>query len=212
MSGRLAELDAVTIDAHGTLVELDEPVPSLQAALASHGVEREEDAVARAFRAEVAYYRARVLDGADATSLADLRLRCAGVFLAELGRPLEPEAFVDSFVAAIRFRCLPGVQSALARLGGLGLALGVVSNWDVGLHDHLEALGLRARLACVVTSAEAGAAKPAPGPFALALARLGVPPGRALHVGDGRDDEAGARAAGMAFAAAPLAGALGAWA
>ena len=36
------------------------------------------------------------------------------------------------------------------------------------------------------------------------LALLGVEPGRALHVGDSPEDEDGARAAGMRFAAAPL--------
>jgi FMN phosphatase YigB (HAD superfamily) len=38
----------------------------------------------------------------------------------------------------------------------------------------------------------------------LALERLGVPPGRALHVGDEPADEEAARAAGMRFAWAPL--------
>ncbi|TMK91576.1 MAG: hypothetical protein E6G42_08290, partial [Actinobacteria bacterium] len=41
--------------------------------------------------------------------------------------------------------------------------------------------------------------------FELALERLGVSASRALHVGDAEADEEGARAAGMHFAAAPLA-------
>jgi FMN hydrolase / 5-amino-6-(5-phospho-D-ribitylamino)uracil phosphatase len=40
--------------------------------------------------------------------------------------------------------------------------------------------------------------------FHAALERLAVPPSRALHVGDHAVDEAGARAAGMHFAWAPL--------
>ena len=81
----------------------------------------------------------------------------------------------------------------------------MVSNWDVGLHDQLARLGLTAVIDEVVTSAEAGAPKPDPAVFRLALSRLGVMPGRAVHVGDAPADEEGARAAGMRFEPAPLA-------
>jgi putative hydrolase of the HAD superfamily len=57
----------------------------------------------------------------------------------------------------------------------------------------------------IVSSAEAGAAKPDPEVFHLALERLGVSADRALHVGDGDVDRDGAAAAGLAFAPAPLA-------
>ena len=60
----------------------------------------------------------------------------------------------------------------------------------------------------VVTSAEAGAPKPDPAIFRLALTRLGVSPERALHVGDSPADEEGAHAAGMQFRPAPLADAV----
>jgi putative hydrolase of the HAD superfamily len=78
-----------------------------------------------------------------------------------------------------------------------------VSNWDIGLTEHLQGLGVDLP---VVTSAEAGAAKPDPAVFELALQRLGiVDPARAVHVGDDAADEAGARAVGMRFEPAPLA-------
>ena len=57
----------------------------------------------------------------------------------------------------------------------------------------------------IVTSAEAGAPKPAPAVFELALDRLGVDAAQAVHVGDGASDEEGAHAAGMQFEQAPLA-------
>ena len=44
-------LDAVTVDAMGTIVELDDPRPRLRRALAERGVERELDEVAAAFQA-----------------------------------------------------------------------------------------------------------------------------------------------------------------
>jgi membrane protease YdiL (CAAX protease family) len=81
---RLADLDAVTIDANGTLVGLADPVPRLLDALALRGVARSAAEVASAVEAEFAYYRAHMLEGRDAESLADLHRRCAGVFLAAL--------------------------------------------------------------------------------------------------------------------------------
>jgi len=54
---RLAELDAVTIDAYGTLVELADPVAGLRRELAALGVDRDAEAVGRAFAREAAYYR-----------------------------------------------------------------------------------------------------------------------------------------------------------
>jgi hypothetical protein len=45
---RFADLDAVTVNAYGTLVELVEPVSELQEGLRALGVERNEEAVAAA--------------------------------------------------------------------------------------------------------------------------------------------------------------------
>jgi HAD superfamily hydrolase (TIGR01509 family) len=124
------------------------------------------------------------------------------VILDELDSDLDPAAFVEGFVSAMRFEPLPGAREAVMRLRRLGLALAIVSNWDVALHDHLHGVGLDGLP--VVTSAEAGAPKPDPAVFLRALELLGVRPERALHVGDSETDEQGARAAGMHFAAAPL--------
>jgi putative hydrolase of the HAD superfamily len=206
-----ASLDAVTIDANGTLVALRDPTPALGAALAGVGVERTPDAVAAAFAAEGRYYLPRSLEGRDPPSLARLRAACAGVFLSALDAEVDPGTFADAYVAALRFDVLPGVRTALDGFRARGLALAVVANWDVGLHDHLRELELAPYFDVVVTSAEAGAAKPDPRGFSLALERLGVAPGRALHIGDAEPDREGAEAAGLAFAWAPLAGVVAAW-
>jgi putative hydrolase of the HAD superfamily len=205
-SGRAASsLDAVTVDAMGTMVELDDPTPRLRRELAERGVEREPDEVAAAFRAEVAYYLPRTLEGRDGESLADLGRRCTAVFLEHARADLDPEEFAPAFVGSIVFRPLDGAAAALGSLCRAGLALACVSNWDVSLRGHLEAAGLAGFFAQIVSSAEAGSAKPDPEVFRVALERLGVRPERALHVGDGDGDRDGAAAAGLAFEPAPLA-------
>lgn len=195
---------AVTIDAFGTLVELVDPVEPLRAALAAAGVERDAEVVARAFAAEVAHYVPRAHEGRDAASLAALRRDCAAVFLAEAGADLDPAGFAPAFVRALAFRPLPGTLEALDALRARGLRLACVSNWDVSLADALAAAGLAAPLDAIVSSAEAGAPKPDPRPFLLALERLGAEPGETLHVGDDEADRLGAEAAGLAFAPPPL--------
>src|SRR5271169_3646980 len=199
------ELDAVTIDAYGTLVALRDPVPALTGALAAHGVERTEPEVRTAFRAEVDYYVVRSHEGRDEATLALLRADCAAVFLDAAGASLDADEFAPAFVGALEFEELPGAADACRALAGAGLRLAVVSNWDVGLHDHLASLGLDRLVDTVVTSAEAGAPKPAPQVFELALARLGATAARTVHVGDADADAEGARAAGLRFEPAPLA-------
>jgi putative hydrolase of the HAD superfamily len=199
---RPADLDAVTIDAYGTLVQLADPVPALTGGLRDLGVECDAAAVQRAFAKEVAYYREHSHEGRDDATLYELRRDCVAVILDDLGSGLDPGSFVEGFVEAMRFELLPRAGEAVERLRRLGLELAVVSNWDVGLREHLQGLGLDG--VTVVTSAEAGAPKPDPAVFLLALDQLGVRPERALHVGDSDADEDGAWAAGMQFAPAPL--------
>lgn len=199
------DLDAVTIDAFGTLLMLEDPAGPLGAALAGRGIERGLDEIRAAFHAEAAFYRPRALLGRDPETLAALRRECVGVFLAEVRAELEPASFVDAFLAAFSFRVAEGAGDALARLAAAGLSLACVSNWDIGLDDHLRAAGVHDRFAVTVSSASVGFEKPDPRIFRVTLDRLGVEPGRALHIGDEDADRLGAAAAGMAFAPVPLA-------
>jgi putative hydrolase of the HAD superfamily len=208
---RFAELDAVTVDGYGTLLRLIDPVPALQAALRVRGLERSPEEVASAFAAEVAYYRPNSVRGRDPAGLAELRRECVGVFLEAAGAELDPAEFVDAFIGALVFELVPGGREALENLRARGLALAVAANWDCSLHGHLERLGVDGLFSAVVTSAEAGAAKPDPAVLRLAVERLGADPGRALHVGDEDVDEQAARAAGMRFAPAPLETAFAGW-
>jgi putative hydrolase of the HAD superfamily len=198
--------EAVTIDAYGTLVTLRDPVPALRRALAGRGVDRNDDDVRAAFAAEVAYYGPRSHEARDAHSLAAFQAACARVFVEAVEADVAD--FTDEFGAALEFAELPGARDACLELRRAGIATAVVSNWDIGLLAHLERLGLAEAVDAVVTSAEAGARKPAPDVFLLALARLDAQPAGSVHVGDQPDDEAGARSAGMRFEPAPLADAV----
>ena len=208
---RFAELDAVTVDGFGTLLQLTDPVPSLRKALAERGIERTPGEVEHAFRAEAAHYRPHAHLARDEETLAAFRHECVDVFLRELGSPLEPEEFVDAFIGSLVFEPVPGAPETLKRLRAAGLRLAVVANWDCALPGHLQRLGLDLLVDTVVTSARAGVPKPDPAIFELALGELGVRPDRAMHVGDEPCDEEGARATGLRFAPAPLSDAFEGW-
>jgi FMN phosphatase YigB (HAD superfamily) len=199
-----AELDAVTVDAHGTLVTLLDPVPALRAALADRGVTRDSDAVAQGFRAEVAHYVGHSAAGHDEEGLGRLQRDCAQVFLDAVTADLDAGEFAPVFAGAMHFELIPGVTAALERLRSLGLELAVVANWDLTLRRLLEEVGLASYFHAIVHAA----AKPAPDGLLLALSELRVDAARALHIGDDEVDKAAARSAGMRFAPAPLAEAV----
>jgi putative hydrolase of the HAD superfamily len=89
------------------------------------------------------------------------------------------------------------VPSVLRRWQGAGLRLAVVSNFDRRLQPLLEGLGLADLFEQVVVSSSAGAAKPSPLPFRIALEALGLSAAQVWHVGDSPEDRAGAQAAGV---------------
>ena len=187
-----AQLDAVTVDAFGTLLTLEDPLPRLGALLPNHSASDIE----RAFREEGTYYRANAATGRDAETLATLRESCVRVFNKSLGSTLT----ADEYVSALEFSLLPGVIAGLRRLRALGLTIAAVANWDFGLHEHLATAGIDGYFATVVHAA----AKPDPAGILSALHTVGVRPERALHIGDERADEDAARGAGVRFLPAPF--------
>jgi len=190
---------AILLDALGTLVALEPPVPAFTALMRErHGIDLDAAAVGRAFGVEMRHYRERCVGAADATALASLRRECAAIVAGELELELPAGELEPTLLDSLRFSPYPEVPGALARWRAAGRRLVVASNWDVSLHDVLAATGLAQALDGVVTSAEVGAAKPAAAPFEAALALAGATAAEAVHVGDGLvEDVEGARAAGI---------------
>ncbi len=198
-----APIRAVSLDAHGTLIELPSPVAPLRLLLEQRfGVRVCAGQVQEAFTSEVAFYRAHMLEGRDAASLTELRHQCAEVLRSALPRSsalatVATPALAEVLVESLRFRLFPDVLPAVRALRAAGVRLAVASNWDVSLGELLGRLGLGEALDGVATSAGVGVGKPDPSVIEAALDFMGAERAGAVHVGDVyAEDVLGARAAG----------------
>lgn len=182
---------AVLLDGMGTLLRLEPPAPRLADALGVDLATAE-----RAFRAEVAYYLEHQLEASDTARLEELRRRCADVLADAAG--VARAGALDALMDSLRFEAFDDAAPALRELRSRGLRLVVVSNWDCGLSDVLERIGLLGLVDAVITSAAIGAPKPDRRIFQAALAGAGVDAASAMHVGDSVDaDVRGAEALGI---------------
>ncbi len=189
---------AVFLDAMGTLIHCPDPAGALHGLLRDAGFPEPRDRVGAALRAEIAYYRAHMHTAVDDASLDDLWRRCCAVLSAGLDHPPPADVVAGLLRRAFTFVPYPDVDATLTRLRDEGLALAIVSNWDVSLGLHLDALGLTSRVDAVVISAVVGAPKPEARIFHAACRAVGVAPGEALHCGDDAvNDRDGAQAAGL---------------
>ncbi|TCC00703.1 HAD family hydrolase [Micromonospora zingiberis] len=210
-------MEAVLLDFHGTLAQVEEPRDWVLAAAATCGVE---------------------LDRVRATALAD-RLLTAGraggplparvpPHLAELwadrdlyehahrgaytGLAATVDAGIDGFADALYERLLipdgwvpyPDTAPTLTALRAAGVRVAVVSNIGFDIRPHFAAWGLADLVDAFVLSYEVGRCKPDPAIFWRACGMLGVDPERTLMVGDTPAD-AGAVAAGCAVLVLPTA-------
>lgn len=90
----------------------------------------------------------------------------------------------EAFTSPRWHRPYPESDGVLRELGRRGVALHVVSNNTEILPETLARLGWSDRFATVTYSQEAGAEKPDPRIFRLALERAHRSPGEVVHVGD----------------------------
>jgi putative hydrolase of the HAD superfamily len=194
-----AGVQAVLLDALGTLVELQPPAPRLQRLLHGRGFDVSAERAAAGFAAEIAYYLEHHLEGSDPERLERLRDRCADEMRRALDLPdLDHATARRLMLEALEFRPYPDVLPALGELRERGLTLVIASNWDCSLRDWLGPTGIMELVDGVVTSAEVGAPKPDARVFERALAIARAAPSEALHVGDKLDNDVeGAAGAGV---------------
>ena len=107
------------------------------------------------------------------------------------------EALYEHFARPGVWHAYPEVHDVLTQLRRKGYSLAIISNFDRRLYPVLADLDLAGFFGTVVISSEVGVDKPDPRIFRYALARLGVRPTQAWHVGDDPKRDWGAESAGL---------------
>lgn len=196
------------LDAMGTLFGLQESVGCTYARVAAeHGITAQPGAVEQAFRRAYRQAPPLAFPGLEGAALEAAERnwwaeRIRSSLQDPSGEELDPpQALVEQLYAHYAqpsaWRVYADVPERLECWHRAGLRLAVVSNFDSRLPGLLEGLDLSRWLQAVVISSRAGAAKPSPQPFALALEQVQLSAGEVWHVGDSPEDVAGAQAAGV---------------
>lgn len=177
--------DAVLLDLDGTLLDT---APDMAAAVNALRIEQSEE--------PLPFERVRPHVSHGATALVRLAFPHApeADFLALRARFL---ALYRPRVA-LETRPFPGAAELLAALEQAGIPWGIVTNKPAWLTEPLlEALGLRARAAAVVSGDTLPQKKPHPRPLLHAAEQARVDPRRCIYVGDTERDVLAGKAAGM---------------
>jgi len=207
MAAGRTPLRAVSLDAAGTLFHPVRPVGVLYAEVAArHGVRIDAGDLHARFR--------RAFGAAPPLAFppmpaAELRVRERAWWRAVVAEVFRGVAFADFeayfadlfafFARPETWRLDPHAPSLMTALRSRGLRTFVVSNFDARVRGIVAGLGIGDRIERVILSSEAGAAKPDPGIFRVALRQMALAPAEVVHVGDTvREDLAAARAAGIA--------------
>lgn len=187
---RPAEVGAILFDLDGTLVDT---APDMVAVL----TELQKDNGCEPLPYELA--RSHVSNGAKGL------IRLAFAHLEDTARERLHRDYLERYERSVcvASTLFPGLSELLDRLDGHDKPWGIVTNKPKRMTEPLlEQLGLAERIACTVSGDTLPQRKPHPAPMLLACKMLGMPPGKAIYVGDAsRDIEAG-RAAGMGTIAA----------
>jgi putative hydrolase of the HAD superfamily len=199
-------IKAVFFDAGNTLLL---PHPSVEEVcvevLAACGYHTSIDGVQRALENADRYYEERYWSDdtfwASEVEAAAMWSEMYGLAMAEVGVGASREMgrrLYDEFGKGDRWALYPDVIPAVRRLHGMGMRMGIISNWDARLPGLCHHLGLSRYLDFVISSANLGRIKPEASIFHSALGRVGVSAAEALHVGDHYyADVLGARSAGI---------------
>jgi 2-haloacid dehalogenase len=168
--------EALTFDCYGTLIDWETGLlAALRPVLDAHGADADDDELLEAFgRHEAA------LEAGDYLPYRDVLAGVLRAIGADFGFGAT-EAELDAFSRSVgEWPPFPDSAAALARLGGR-FRLGVITNCDDDLFARsAELLGVE--FDWVITAERARSYKPSPRNFELALATIGLPRERVLHV------------------------------
>jgi putative hydrolase of the HAD superfamily len=206
-TGNTLKYRAIFFDAGNTLLR---PYPSVHDVCTEvfhrNGFHAEEDDIKRAVTSGDRYYEERYWrDDTFWRSEAEAKALWIDLYslvAAELGingnrRHLANEIY-DEFGLHHRWELFHDVEPVLNELKEDGMKLGIISNWDTRLSGICARLGLSDYFDFIISSASVGRFKPDPEIFKMGLARAGVSPEQAVHVGDHYyADILGARSAGV---------------
>lgn len=200
--------DFVFLDAQGTLITAHPSVAAIYGdAFLRLGKRIDHAEIASAVRLLWAEFRrppeesGALYDTSDEATRA-WWARFNGQLFLRLGMQDGLESFVEELWEAFgrpeSYRPYPETIAVLTELRSRGYRLGMVSNWDSRLPSVCDTLGISPHMEFILASASVGVEKPDRRIFEMALASAGVPPHRAIHVGDDYDaDVLGAQGAGI---------------
>ena len=188
-------IEAVLFDAVGTLIHSRGSVGEIYRNIAiKYGSDVPAETLQTGFLRETASHGTPV-------NQAGWKTLVHAVFLQHGPFPQFEEFFAEVyafFQSGHSWKCYPETESVLTYLAKKHYRMAIVSNFDQRLFGILSDLGINQFFSAVVTPNFNGQAKPESGIFIDAITKLGVPPERALFVGDDPFlDFAGARTAGL---------------
>lgn len=180
------DIDAVLWDIGGVLLDLESVRAGHEAFVAwlveAHGDDAIADPLETWRRTVGDYFKER-----DGTEFRPARVAYDQAVAAVLGDRLDREAWQPRFRECFgrHLRPNPNATETVTRLAATEHHQGVLSDIDADEGQFvLEQLGILDQFDAVTTSEDVGRTKPDPAMFETALARAGVPPERALMVGD----------------------------
>jgi len=194
---RQAEIGAITFDVGGTLIEPWPSVGHIYAEVAGRfgvsgiGVEVLNERFAAAWQRlkHFNYTRSEWSLLVDETFAGLTQTVPSETFFSEL---------YTQFGRAESWRIFDDALATLDALASHQFKLGVISNLDERLGPLLSDFGLDKYFEATIISCDVGYCKPSPVIFEQAARKLGLAPGRILHVGDSvATDIEGAKAAGF---------------
>lgn len=198
---------AVFFDAAGTLIKPVRRVGESYAQVArKFGMDVSPAQLSQRFRACFGASAPLAFPGASDAEINGLERDWWKRLVRKIFEPWEPvERFDDYFTELFDYfarpdswALYPEVLETLSALKQRGLILGVLSNFDSRLIGILHGLGAGQWFDDIIISSRAGHAKPDRRIFAAALAKHGLEPNSAAHVGDSEEkDLCGAKDAGL---------------